>query len=89
MVAGAVAELRDLAAAVGGLPRTAAIDADLVAAVAAAYRSRPAGPRRATPAPSGATPGYGWAAAPTPPICWLSPAGHRCWTDWSPFGEGE
>jgi ABC-type Fe3+-hydroxamate transport system substrate-binding protein len=44
-VAGAVAELRDLAAAVGGLPRAAAIDADLVAAVAAAYRSRPA-PRR-------------------------------------------
>jgi ABC-type Fe3+-hydroxamate transport system substrate-binding protein len=41
-VAGAVAELRDLAAAVGGLPRAAAIDADLVAAVADAYRSRPA-----------------------------------------------
>jgi ABC-type Fe3+-hydroxamate transport system substrate-binding protein len=41
-VAGAVAELRDLAAAVGGLPRAAAIDADLVAAVVAAYRSRPA-----------------------------------------------
>jgi ABC-type Fe3+-hydroxamate transport system substrate-binding protein len=45
-VAGAVAELRDLAAAVGGLPRAAAIDADLVAAVAAAYRSRPATRRR-------------------------------------------
>jgi ABC-type Fe3+-hydroxamate transport system substrate-binding protein len=42
-VAGAVAELRDLAAAVGALPRAAAIDADLVAAVAAAYRSRSAG----------------------------------------------
>ena len=41
MVAGAVAELRDLAAAVGGLPHAAAIDADLVAAVAAAHRSRP------------------------------------------------
>jgi ABC-type Fe3+-hydroxamate transport system substrate-binding protein len=41
-VAGAVAELRDLAAAVGGLPRAAAIDAELVAAVAAAYRGRPA-----------------------------------------------
>jgi ABC-type Fe3+-hydroxamate transport system substrate-binding protein len=40
-VAGAVAELRDLAAAVGDLPHAAAIDADLVAAVAAAYRSRP------------------------------------------------
>jgi ABC-type Fe3+-hydroxamate transport system substrate-binding protein len=40
-VAGAVAELRDLAAAVGGLPRAAAIDADLVAAVATAYRGRP------------------------------------------------
>jgi ABC-type Fe3+-hydroxamate transport system substrate-binding protein len=40
-VAGAVAELRDLAAAVGELPRAAAIDADLVAAVAAAYRSPP------------------------------------------------
>jgi ABC-type Fe3+-hydroxamate transport system substrate-binding protein len=40
-VAGAVAELRDLAAAVGGLPRAAAIDADLVAAVADAYRRRP------------------------------------------------
>jgi ABC-type Fe3+-hydroxamate transport system substrate-binding protein len=49
-VAGAVAELRDLAAAVGGLPRAAAIDADLVAAVATAYRSRPpagSGPRYA------------------------------------------
>jgi ABC-type Fe3+-hydroxamate transport system substrate-binding protein len=45
-VAGAVAELRDLAAAVGGLPRAAAIDADLVAAVAAAYRSRPSTPPR-------------------------------------------
>ena len=45
-VAGAVAELRDLAAAVGGLPRAAAIDADLVAAVAVAYRSRPAVPKR-------------------------------------------
>jgi ABC-type hemin transport system substrate-binding protein len=40
-VAGAVAELRDLAAAVGDLPHAAAIDADLVAAVAAAYRGRP------------------------------------------------
>jgi ABC-type Fe3+-hydroxamate transport system substrate-binding protein len=45
-VAGAVAELRDLAAAVGGLPRAAAIDADLVAAAAAAYRSRPTTRRR-------------------------------------------
>jgi ABC-type Fe3+-hydroxamate transport system substrate-binding protein len=40
-VAGAVAELRDLAAAVGGLPQAAALDADLVAAVATAYRRRP------------------------------------------------
>jgi ABC-type Fe3+-hydroxamate transport system substrate-binding protein len=45
-VAGAVAELRDLAAAVGGLPHAAAIDAQLVAAVAAAYRSRPRVPVR-------------------------------------------
>ena len=45
-VAGAVAELRDLAAAVGDLPHAAAIDADLVAAVAAAYRSRPQVPVR-------------------------------------------
>jgi ABC-type Fe3+-hydroxamate transport system substrate-binding protein len=41
-VAGAVAELRDLAAAVGDLPGAAALDADLVAAVADAYRRRPA-----------------------------------------------
>jgi ABC-type Fe3+-hydroxamate transport system substrate-binding protein len=41
-VAGAVAELRDLAAAVGDLPGAAAIDADLVAALAEAYRNRPA-----------------------------------------------
>jgi len=40
-VAGAVAELRELAAAVGDLPRAAALDADLVAAVAGAYRRRP------------------------------------------------
>ena len=40
-VAGAVAGLRDLAAAVGDLPRAAARDADLVAAVAGAYRRRP------------------------------------------------
>ena len=40
-VAGAVAELRDLAAAVGDLPGAAALDADLVAAVADAYRRRP------------------------------------------------
>jgi ABC-type Fe3+-hydroxamate transport system substrate-binding protein len=40
-VAGAVAELRDLAAAVGDLPHAAAIDVDLVAAVADAYRGRP------------------------------------------------
>jgi ABC-type Fe3+-hydroxamate transport system substrate-binding protein len=40
-VAGAVAELRDLAAAVGDLPQAAALDADLVAAVATAYRRRP------------------------------------------------
>jgi ABC-type Fe3+-hydroxamate transport system substrate-binding protein len=40
-VAGAVAELRDLAAAVGDLPRAAALHADLVAAVATAYRRRP------------------------------------------------
>jgi ABC-type Fe3+-hydroxamate transport system substrate-binding protein len=40
-VAGAVIELRDLAGAVGDLPRAAAIDADLVAAVAGAYRRRP------------------------------------------------
>ena len=41
-VAGAVSELRDLAAAVGDLPGASALDADLVAAVAAAYRRRPA-----------------------------------------------
>jgi ABC-type Fe3+-hydroxamate transport system substrate-binding protein len=41
-VAGAVAELRGLAAAVGGLRAAAAIDAALVGAVAAAYRARPA-----------------------------------------------
>ena len=40
-VAGAVAELRALAAAVGDLPGAAAIDADLVAAVGDAYRRRP------------------------------------------------
>ncbi len=40
-VAGAVTELRDLAAAVGDLPGAAALDADLVAAVADAYRRRP------------------------------------------------
>ena len=40
-VAGAVAELRDLAAAVGDLPRAAAIDADLVAAVATASSAVP------------------------------------------------
>jgi ABC-type Fe3+-hydroxamate transport system substrate-binding protein len=40
-VAGAVAELRDLAAAVGDLPQAAALDTDLVAAVATAYRRRP------------------------------------------------
>ena len=41
-VAGAVAELRDLAAAVGDLPGAAALDAELVAAVGDAYRRRPA-----------------------------------------------
>jgi ABC-type Fe3+-hydroxamate transport system substrate-binding protein len=41
-VAGAVAELRDLAAAVGDLDGAAAMDAELVAAVADAYRRRPA-----------------------------------------------
>jgi ABC-type Fe3+-hydroxamate transport system substrate-binding protein len=40
-VAGAVTELRQLAAAVGDLPGAAALDADLVAAVAGAYRRRP------------------------------------------------
>ena len=45
-VAGAVAELRDLATAVGGLPGAAALDADLVVAVADAYRRRPARPVR-------------------------------------------
>jgi ABC-type Fe3+-hydroxamate transport system substrate-binding protein len=40
-VAGAVTELRALAAAVGDLPEAAAIDADLVAATADAYRRRP------------------------------------------------
>jgi ABC-type Fe3+-hydroxamate transport system substrate-binding protein len=39
-VAGAVAELRDLAAAVGDLREAAAIDAELVAAVTDAYRRR-------------------------------------------------
>jgi ABC-type Fe3+-hydroxamate transport system substrate-binding protein len=42
-VAGAVTELRDLATAVGELPGAAALDADLVAAVAGAYRRRPSG----------------------------------------------
>jgi ABC-type Fe3+-hydroxamate transport system substrate-binding protein len=41
-VAGAVGELRDLAGAVGDLPGAAALDADLVAAVADAYRRPPA-----------------------------------------------
>jgi ABC-type Fe3+-hydroxamate transport system substrate-binding protein len=41
-VAGAVAELRDLAAAVGDLPGAPALDAELVAALAAAYRRPPA-----------------------------------------------
>jgi ABC-type Fe3+-hydroxamate transport system substrate-binding protein len=41
-VAGAVTELRGLATAVGGLPGAAALDADLVAAVADAYRRRTA-----------------------------------------------
>jgi ABC-type Fe3+-hydroxamate transport system substrate-binding protein len=45
-VAGAVAELRDLAAAVGDLPGAAALDADLVAAVGDAYHHRPARRRR-------------------------------------------
>jgi len=40
-VSGAVAELRDLATAVGDLPGAAALDAELVAAVADAYRRRP------------------------------------------------
>jgi ABC-type Fe3+-hydroxamate transport system substrate-binding protein len=49
-VAGAVTELRDLAAAVGDLPGAAALDAELVAAVADAYRHRPARrPRYACP----------------------------------------
>jgi ABC-type Fe3+-hydroxamate transport system substrate-binding protein len=49
-VAGAVAELRDLAAAVGDLPGAAGLDADLVAAVGHAYRRRPArGVRYACP----------------------------------------
>jgi ABC-type Fe3+-hydroxamate transport system substrate-binding protein len=45
-VAGAVAELRDLATAVGDLPAAATLDADLVAAVAGAYRRRPPRPVR-------------------------------------------
>jgi ABC-type Fe3+-hydroxamate transport system substrate-binding protein len=45
-VAGAVAELRDLAAAVGDLPGAAAVDAELVAAVGDADRRRPAHPVR-------------------------------------------
>jgi ABC-type Fe3+-hydroxamate transport system substrate-binding protein len=40
-VAGAVAELRDLAAAVADLPGAGALDAELVAAVGRAYRTRP------------------------------------------------
>ena len=40
-VAGAMAELRDLAAAVGDLPGAAALDAEAVAAVADAYHRRP------------------------------------------------
>ena len=41
-VAGAVTELRDLAAAVGDLPGAPVLDAELVAAVGDAYRRRPA-----------------------------------------------
>jgi hypothetical protein len=47
-VAGAVAELRDLAAAVGNLPGAAALDAEAVAVVADALPppARPRGPQR-------------------------------------------
>jgi ABC-type Fe3+-hydroxamate transport system substrate-binding protein len=45
-VAGAVTELRDLAAAAGDLPGAAALDAELVAAVGHAYRNRVANRRR-------------------------------------------
>jgi ABC-type Fe3+-hydroxamate transport system substrate-binding protein len=60
-VAGAVTELRDLATAVGELPGSAALDADLVAAVAGAYRRRPSGHVR-----------YAWAIFPYPPIMAVS-----------------
>jgi ABC-type Fe3+-hydroxamate transport system substrate-binding protein len=52
-VAGAVAELRDLAAAVGDLPGAAALDAEAVAAVADSYHRRPG--RRVR---------YAWATTP-------------------------
>jgi ABC-type Fe3+-hydroxamate transport system substrate-binding protein len=52
-VAGAVAELRDLAAAVGDLPGAAALDAEVVAAVADADHRRPG--RRVR---------YAWATTP-------------------------
>ncbi|MFL5879154.1 MAG: helical backbone metal receptor [Actinomycetota bacterium] len=55
-VAGAVAELRGLAAAVGDLPGAAALDAELVAAVADAYRRRPARGVR-----------HAWATTPSTP----------------------
>jgi ABC-type Fe3+-hydroxamate transport system substrate-binding protein len=55
-VAGAVAELRDLATAVGDLGGAAAIDADLVAAVADAYCRQPARGVR-----------YNWATTPNRP----------------------
>jgi ABC-type Fe3+-hydroxamate transport system substrate-binding protein len=60
-VAAAVAELRDLAVAVGDLPHAAAIDTDLVAAVAAAYRTRPPARLR-----------YAWASFPRPPLMAVS-----------------
>jgi ABC-type Fe3+-hydroxamate transport system substrate-binding protein len=74
-VAGAVAELRDLAVAVGDLPGAAGLDAELVAAVAGAYRRRPA--RRVRYA----------CAVWRDPWMWLGrrtyaawPGASRCWT---------
>jgi ABC-type Fe3+-hydroxamate transport system substrate-binding protein len=76
-VGGAVGELRDLAAAVGDLPHAAAIDADLVAAVADAYRGGP-------PA-GGVRPRYACAIFRYPPLrpyslnreyCVVRPYGH-------------
>ena len=74
------AELRDLAAAVGDLPRAAALDADAWSRPwpTPTAAGRPGG--SATPARCGATPGCGSAAARTRPTCSGWPGASRCWT---------